>query len=413
MATSYLTKDILSTKSNLLAGKTIVHCLTGSVSIMKAPEISRLLIRNGADVQVVMTEAAAKLIGPDLMEWATGKRPIIDLTGKTEHIGLCGKHGTANLVVIAPCTANTIGKIASGIDDTSVTTVVSTALGSRIPLVVALAMHEPMYENEFVVENIERLKRKGVFFVEPKLEESKAKMASPERIVQECISRLAPQDLKGKRVIVTAGSTVEYIDPIRIITNESSGRMGIELARECANRGARVALIYGKVNVDLPTDVELINAKTTEKMKEEVDRRIKEGKCDYLFAAAAPSDFRPRSELKEKVSTRTKEPLVLELEPTPKVISSVKRFSPKTKLVAFKADSNVSEEDLVKKCKEILAESGADLVIGNDVGIDGVGFGAEDNEGVAVFSSGKVIRIPRSPKSEFAKKVVKLALSET
>jgi phosphopantothenoylcysteine decarboxylase/phosphopantothenate--cysteine ligase len=168
-------KAIIGRRSNLLRGRKIVLCICGSVAAVKSPEIARELMRNGAEVYAVMSRATTRIIHPHLMEWATGNPVITKLTGKVEHIALCGDvPGKADLVLVAPATANTISKIACGIDDTAVTTVVSTALGTRIPVIIAPAIHESMYRNPFVAENIEKLRKSGVIFVEPSLGEGNA-----------------------------------------------------------------------------------------------------------------------------------------------------------------------------------------------------------------------------------------------
>ncbi len=206
-------------------------------------------MRHGADVHAVISPATEKMMGLDLLEWATGNPVVKRLTGKLEHISLAGKSEShVDLVLVAPATANTIGKLAAGIDDTPVTTVASTAIGSRIPVIIAPAMHEPLYDHPFAQENIQRLKKIGVEFVEPEIVEGKAKLASTEKIVRAVISRLSTgqnEDLKGRRVLVTAGPTIEHIDPIRVITNRSSGKMGAAIAEEVASRGADTTLILG------------------------------------------------------------------------------------------------------------------------------------------------------------------------
>src|SRR6266480_5519613 len=176
---SHPSKDIISSKGRELSGKKIALLVSSSVASFKAPEIARELMRHGADVYVVMSPSTERMIGSDLLEWATGNPVVRELTGKLEHIALAGKSsGHVDLVLISPATANTIGKLASGIDDTPVTTVAATAIGSRIPVVIAPAMHEPLYDHPLVQENVQRLKKIGVEFVEPEMIEGKAKIAS-------------------------------------------------------------------------------------------------------------------------------------------------------------------------------------------------------------------------------------------
>src|SRR5881397_1675256 len=189
---SHPSKDIISSKGRELAGRKIALLVTSSVASFKAPEVARELMRHGADVYAVISPATEKLVGADLLEWATGNPVVTKLTGQLEHITLAGNSpGKVDLVLVAPATANTIGKMASGIDDTPVTTVAATAIGSRIPVVIAPAMHEPLYDHPLVQENVQRLKKIGVEFVEPEILEGKAKIASTGKIVGAVVARLS------------------------------------------------------------------------------------------------------------------------------------------------------------------------------------------------------------------------------
>src|SRR5881296_4668652 len=189
---SHPSKDITGSKGNELAGKKIALLVSSSVASFKVPEIARELMRHAADVHIVMTPATEKMIGADMLEWATGNPVVHELTGKLEHIALAGYSSThVDLVLVAPATANTIGKLASGIDDTPVTTVAATAIGSKLPVMIAPAMHEPLYDHPIVQENISRLKKIGIEFIEPEVLEGKAKIASTENIVRSIIARLS------------------------------------------------------------------------------------------------------------------------------------------------------------------------------------------------------------------------------
>ena len=204
-------KDIVESKSSLLKDRKVALCITGSVAAVKCPEIARELMRNGAEVSTVMSAMAQKIIHPYLMEWATGNPVVTELTGKIEHVMLAGEGmGKADLVLVAPATANTISKIACGIDDTPVTTVVSTAFGSGIPIMIVPAMHESMYRHPVVTENVRKLGSLGVEFVGPRVEEGKAKIAEVKEIVDAVIRRLTvKRDLAKRKVLVTAGPTLE------------------------------------------------------------------------------------------------------------------------------------------------------------------------------------------------------------
>ncbi|HEY5620228.1 MAG TPA: bifunctional phosphopantothenoylcysteine decarboxylase/phosphopantothenate--cysteine ligase CoaBC [Candidatus Bathyarchaeia archaeon] len=410
---SHPSKDITGSKGSELAGRKIALLVSSSVASFKTPEIARELMRHGADVYVVISPATEKMVGADLLEWATGNPVVKELTGKLEHIALAGNSSTrVDLVLISPATANTIGKLASGIDDTPVTTVAATAIGSKIPVLIAPAMHEPLYDHPIVQENIERLKRIGVEFIEPELVEGKAKIASTEKIVRAALARLASQkkDLKGHKVLVTAGPTIERIDPVRVITNRSSGKMGVALAEEVASRGAETTLILGPGSVAPPAGVKTIRVESTEDMLNATVKELKEGKHDLVFAAGAPSDYKPKSTSLRKIKTRKEKSITLELQVTPKIITEARKANPKAFIVAFKTEHNVPNDELVSEAFEILSENTADLVAANDVGHEGVGFQTDTNELYVVDARKNVVHIPLSDKRIVARQLVDLAV---
>src|SRR5467141_2973433 len=406
-------KDIISSRGRELAGKKIALLVTSSVASFKAPEIARELMRHGADVYAVTSPSTEKMVGADLLEWATGNPVVTHLTGKLEHIALGGRsEGHADLVLVAPTTANTIGKLASGIDDTPVTTVAATAIGSRIPVLIAPAMHEPLYDHPIVQENISRLKKIGVEFIEPEITEGKAKIASTEKIVRSVIARLSSsqsRDLEGRRVLVTAGPTVEHIDPVRVVTNRSSGKMGLAIAEETASRGANTTLILGPGTVNPPSGVKTIRVESTSQLLDAVLEQLRI-RSDLVFAAGAPTDYRPLTVEPKKIKTREKPQINLELRATPKVLEEIRRASPKTFLVAFKTEHNVSNEELIDEAFKIIHEKNADLVAANDVGHEGVGFQTDTNELYVVDARKKVVHIPLAQKREVARQLVDLAV---
>ncbi len=374
-------------------------------------------MRHGADVHAVISPATEKMIGADLLEWATGNPVVKRLTGKLEHISLAGKSEShVDLVLVAPATANTIGKLAAGIDDTPVTTVASTAIGSRIPVIIAPAMHEPLYDHPFAQENIQRLKKIGVEFVEPEIVEGKAKLASIEKIVQAVISRLSTgqnDDLKGRRILVTAGPNLEHIDPIRVITNRSSGKMGAAIAEEVASRGADTTLILGPGTLTPPSNVKTIRIENTSELLERVLKVLEESKPDFVFAAGAPTDYRPTTVSPKKIKTREKGRFDLELEATPKILEAIRKVSPETFIVAFKTEHNASNEELIDEAYKILREKNADLVAANDVGHEGVGFQADTNELYVVDGRKRVVHLPLAEKREIARQLVDLAIKKS
>jgi phosphopantothenoylcysteine decarboxylase/phosphopantothenate--cysteine ligase len=308
--------------------------------------------------------------------------------------------------LVAPATANTISKIACGIDDTPVTTLASTAFGCGVPIMIVPAMHESMYRHPVVTENIKKLQSLGVEFVGPRIEEGKAKMAETKEIVEAVIRRLTvKKDLAKKRVLVTAGPTFEYIDPVRIITNKSSGKMGVAVAEEALARGAEVTLVYGPGTAIPPISVKKIPVETSQEMYEAVVSELKSKKYDIAIATAAVADWAPEEHYEYKVPTSTKAELTVKLKPTPKIIDAVKKISPDTFLVAFRAEYNLSDEELIQSAYERLKRAKADLIAANDIGRKEVGFGYDTNEIFIVDANKKVVHIPLAAKREVAKRL--------
>lgn len=401
-------KDIVGTKGKELKDKRIVLCITGSVAAVQSSEIARALMRHGAEVFAVMSPMAHKIIHPYLMEWATGNAVVTELTGKIEHVALVGGHSKkADLVLVAPATANTISKIACGVDDTTVTSVVSTAFGSNTPIIIVPAMHQSMYNHPILTENINKLKALGIKFVGPRIEEGKAKIAETKQIANAVIRKLAvKQDFSGLRVLVTAGPTVEHIDPIRVITNRSSGKMGVAIVEEALNRGAEVTLVYGLGRATPPSEARVISVETTEQMREAVVSELESKKYDVVIAVAAAADWTVKKPFSHKVSTHKLDSLDLKLKPTKKIIDHVKKVSPKLFLVAFRAEHKLSKKELIESAYKRLLQANADLIVVNDVGKKGVGFGTETNEVFIVDKKKNAIHVPLAPKREVARKIL-------
>jgi phosphopantothenoylcysteine decarboxylase/phosphopantothenate--cysteine ligase len=396
-------KEIRSSRGSQLEGKRIVLCVTGSVASIEVPALARQLMRRGAEVNVVMSEAAEKLVRVETMEWATGNPVVRRLSGMTEHVRLAGEwRGRADAVLIAPCTANTISKVALGIDDTPVTTFASMAMGGGIPLVICPAAHEPMYRNPAVRLNIQKLEEIGAVFVGPDVEEGKAKMARIETIVEAVIRVLGRRDLRGMRVVVTGGPTVEFIDPVRVITNLSSGKTGLALATEAWRRGAEVSYVYGGSR-EPPGFLRSKRVVTTNEMLEAVLGELKEGGVDVFISAAAPADFAPASPSTDKIPTR-KGNLILELKPTPKIVWEVRRRHPQTYLVAFKAETTPSEEELERRARRYLKETGVDVVVANIV-LNGMAFGTDWNS-VTIVNRDRSVRLGPDLKEKLAVKIL-------
>lgn len=403
-------KDIISSKSNLLKGKRIVLCVCGSVSAIKAPDIARELMRHGADVYPVMSKAASKIIHPYLLEWATGNQTITELTGRIEHVEFCGlTENKVDLVLVCPATANTISKSAHGIDDTPVTTFISTAIGSNIPIVFVPAMHESLYRNPFVTENINRLKNNGVIFIGPKVYEGKAKIADVEDIIEAVISLFTPKILTNKRVIVTAGPTREYLDDVKYLSTPSSGKMGVEIAKECAASGASVTLVCGPINVHVPTGITVISVSSCIEMFKAVESSLRNNSYDYAFLAAAPVDFTFYKKHSGKIPSGLEE-VTVKLVQNPKISAEIKKISPKTITIGFKAEYGVSLDELINRAYKRLIENNLDLIVANDVSRSDIAFGSDYNEVYVIDRSKNVIHIPKSSKREVARRIIEVAV---
>ena len=396
--------DIRGSKSAELADQKIALCITGSVAAVKCQELARELMRHGADVRVVMTPDATRLITPQLMHWATGNPVVSELTGKLEHVELAT---WADLVLVAPATANTLSKVACAIGDTPVTSVISVAMGLGKLVAMVPAMHGSMYSHKLLQNNLTRLKAADVKILEPKLEEGKAKLPSTEEITNFVIDILGPKDIAGVKVLVTAGPTIEHIDPIKFITNKSSGKMGIAVARAAASRGADVTLIYGPGSEEPPAGVKVVRVKTTAEMRKAFVNEMKR-RPDIVVSTAAPQDFVVGKISKEKL--RHYKPLSLKLVPAPRVVDGARKLAPKAFIVGFKAEHDVSDKQLKAVAMGKLREGKFDMVVANDVSRQGAGFGVDTNEvEIVTPSSSKHLK---ASKADIAKIILDAAIEK-
>ncbi|MFX1493788.1 MAG: bifunctional phosphopantothenoylcysteine decarboxylase/phosphopantothenate--cysteine ligase CoaBC, partial [Promethearchaeota archaeon] len=407
-------KDIIETKGTILRGKTICMCLTGSVAIINAPIIARELMRLGAEVISVLSKAATELINPSLMHWATGNPVITKLTGEVEHVLLAGYRpnaaGKADLILVCPATANTISKIANGIDDTPVTTVVSTAFGSSIPIVIVPAMHESMF-HPILEKNISTLKKYGIDILGPRISEGKAKIAKLDDIIDRVIDLLvAKKDYEGMKVLITAGPTREPIDKVRFVSNRSSGRMGIELAKEAAARGADVILIAGECMVKIPEYINTTNVETTDDFINAVKNELSSKDYDMFISAAAISDYKPIEYIEGKISSDEIKELQVNMRLTPKIIDEARRKNYKTYIVGFKAETNVSRTQLIDRAYKRLLKSEIELIVANDIGRDDIGFSSKDNEVYIIDKEKHITHVEKSTKRYVASRILDVAL---
>ena len=357
--------DIVESHGVELSEKRIILCVTGSVAAYKAIELARLLMRHGASVTCVASGAATKLVRPAYFKWATGNRVVTSLSGDLEHIRLAD-YGQSDLAIVYPATANTLGKLANGIDDTPVSTVLTVAFGSRIPILMCMAMHASMYENLAVKRNMEFLKDKAEF-LQPSIVEKKAKVPEPEEVLEYVLGRFgASQILRGKKVLITAGPTIEHMDPVRIITNQSTGRTGVLLASELISAGARVTMVYGPGTEKPPRGAKVIRVDTGRQMLDAVKIQLQK-KFDIIIMAAAVSDYTPQRASRKKIKSDM-DTLTVRFRKTPKIIGMVKRYQKDAFLVGFKAETDVSRDSLVRAARKKMLETGADMIIANDVG---------------------------------------------
>jgi phosphopantothenoylcysteine decarboxylase/phosphopantothenate--cysteine ligase len=343
-----------------------------------------------------MSLAAQQILHPYALEYASSHPVVTEITGRVEHVEFCGVGGKADLFLVAPATANTVSKMACGIDDTPVTTFATTALGSGKPVAVVPAMHEAMYRHPAVLRNLESLRKMGVTLIDPRIEEGKAKIADNLRVVREVERLLGPGDLQGKRILITSGSNAEVVDPIRILTNRASGKTGIALALEARRRGAEVTVVHRFIQ-DVP--VRQVYAESASAMLDAVMNELAQG-YDALISAAAVADYTLDANA-DKI--KSGQDLVLRLKPTKKIIKTVREAYPDLKIVGFKAETNVDDVELLTRAEKALRDSSLDLVIANDVARGGMG--TDDNRVLIVDRSG-CSRQAAGRKSLIAKSII-------
>ena len=391
--------DIVNSYGVELSGKKIVLCVAGSVAAYKAIELARLLMRHGANVTCVASSAVTKLVQPDYFKWATGNEVITKLTGELEHIRLAD-YNQADLIIVYPATANTLGKLANGIDDTPVSTVLTVGFGSKIPILMCPAMHASMYDNLAVKKNIEFLKNK-IEFLSPQMIEGKAKASEPEDVLEYVLKKFGFSSiLKNKKILMTAGPTIEHIDPVRVITNQSSGKTGVLLASELISAGSKVTLVYGPGIEKPPKGAKVIKVSTSKEMYDTVKKQM-EKKFDVVIMAAAAADYIPENPSKKKIKS-TQNKIKISLKKAPKIIDQIKKFQKNVILVGFKAETNLAKKDLIRVAKKKLQESNADMIIANDIGSLRYKKNPNSNE-VLIIDSGKVRSSGWKTKQKIAK----------
>jgi phosphopantothenoylcysteine decarboxylase/phosphopantothenate--cysteine ligase len=385
--------------NTMLKAKEIVLGVTGGIAAYKAAEFVRLLTKAEARVHVVMTRNAREFVTPLTFQTLSGN-PVATETfslleeAKIGHITLAD---LAELIVILPATANIIGKIANGIADDFLSTMV---MASKAPVLLVPSMNVNMWENRALQENLATLIERGYHFVEPGVGElachwhGKGRLAELDEVIEKLEDLFSQKDLKGERILVTAGPTQEPMDPVRFITNHSTGKMGFALAQCARRRGADVVLVTGPTSLSLPRrDLEVFRVQTAEEMRKTVLTLVK--RCSIVIKAAAVSDYRPVAVSPHKVKKRSPS-LSLNLERTADILQEVGKRKGQKILVGFAAET----EEVIANARKKLAEKNLDLIIANDVAQPGAGFGHDTNQIKILYPTGEIKELPLMSKEE-------------
>ena len=391
----------------MLKDKNILLGVTGGIAAYKIANLASMLKKQGANVKVIMTENACQFITPMTFETLTAQKVYTDTFDrnfefKVDHIEL-GKW--ADVFLIAPATANVIGKLANGIADDMLTT---TALAMRCPILVSPAMNTAMFENKVVKHNIMKLRTYGMDIIMPASghlacgDTGAGKMPEPEMLL-EYIKRgvYKKKDLVGKKVCVSAGPTREAIDPVRYISNNSTGKMGVEIAKMAAYRGAKVSLIVGPSNVFVPDFINRIDIKSAEDMYEEI-MKISDSQ-DIIIKAAAVADYTPANYSDEKIKKKDGD-LSIELSRTKDILKELGERKENNPKKQFICGFSMETENMEENSKNKLAKKNADMIVANNVKVDGAGFGTDTNV-VTIFTKNNEIRLDKLSKTEVAEKI--------
>jgi phosphopantothenoylcysteine decarboxylase/phosphopantothenate--cysteine ligase len=384
----------------MLKGKEIVLGVTGGVAAYKAVELLRLLTKAGAAVHVVMTRAAREFIAPLTFQTLSMNPVHIDIFNliAEQDIGHIALADRAHLLVIAPATANCIGKLAAGIADDLLTTAV---MATKAPILIAPAMNVNMYQNSIFQENVEKLRRHGFLFVEPVKGllacgwEGEGKLQEPQVIFEEIIAALTCKDLAGEKVLITAGPTREELDPIRFLSNHSSGKMGYAIARAAYRRGARVTLVSGPTCLEEPYGVETVRSVSAREMRATVLRHFTDS--TIIIKAAAVADYRPELRVNKKIKKSDKT-VTLTLVKNPDILGELGTLKEDRILVGFAAET----DDLEKNAGKKLVEKNLDMVVANDISQAGAGFNVETNRVTLLLRDGSVENLPLMQKEALA-----------
>ena len=385
----------------MLQGKCVILGVTGGIAAYKAAELLRLLVKSGAETHVVMTRSAQEFVTPLTFQTLSGNPVHTELFSliQEQEIGHISLADRADLILVAPATANLIGKVANGVADDLLTT---TIMATRAKVLFAPAMNSNMWENPIYQENHAKLESLGYSFIDPAYGElacgwqGKGKLPDPQVIFNSAQTLLGNNDLEGKTVLVTAGPTREEIDPVRFLSNYSSGKMGYAIACAARNRGASVVLVSGPVNLPEPKGVETLQVVSAREMHETVMARAEQ--ADLIIKAAAVADFRPVARGDQKVKKGSAEITTLDLQRNPDILAELGQQKGSRVLIGFAAET----EDLLKHAREKLAGKNLDMIVANDVTQEGAGFNGDTNIVRFLTADGNVEELAQMTKDEVA-----------
>ena len=395
---------------SILKDKKIIVGVTGSIAAYKSCELVRNLIKKEAEVQVVMTNNASRFITPLTLQTLSGKRVANDAfdlewESKIGHIHLAD---SSDLIVVAPASASFIGKLANGITDNLLTTVI---VASKAKIIICPAMNVNMYRNSIVSENIRKLENAGYMIIEPYEGdlacgwEGKGRLADIEDISIEVEKKLSPKDLKGKKILITAGATREFVDPVRFISNPSSGKMGYSIARAAWMRGGDVTLITGYAEIPPPYGINTIRVESADDMYKAVMSNMK-GK-DVIIKAAAVSDYKSAGKRTNKIKKSAKS-ITLELTKTKDILKEIGDNKNGTFLVGFAAES----ENITENSKKKLKNKNLDLIVANDIKQEGAGFGSDTNIVRIISKDGKKFDLPLMAKEKLGHEILNFVVNK-
>lgn len=388
----------------MLSGKNIVVCVTGGIAVYKAVDVVSRLKKLGAHIDVLMTDSAKEFVTPLTFQSMSQNHVISSVfdepkAWQIEHIALASK---ADLFLIVPATANIIGKVANGIADCMIST---TIMATHARVVFAPAMNTQMYTNPIFVMNVDKLETLGYEFIAPAVgrlacgDYGEGKLADTADIEDYVVQMFSDRELEGKKIVVSAGPTIEPLDPVRFMTNYSSGKMGYEIAKQARDMGADVVLVSGPTNLSAPDGVKVVRVETTREMYSAIEQEFKT--CDVLIKAAAPLDYRPTVVQDQKIKKSDGE-LTITFTRNPDIVAHFGKIKEKQILVGFAAET----ENLIENSTKKIESKNLDFIVANYVGSDDSGFKSDSNKATLIYRNGETQDIPKMSKTELARVIL-------